>query len=95
MTLEVDFRESDNLLVDLSTSKALDVDFVDFKPIEVSFEKAIFEQGLNGFSPIATVEQLPDGAKITVIDLNGTTTAEVKNGSVSDVRKIVGGGANE
>lgn len=36
--------------------------------------------GYDGFSPIATVEQLEDGATITITDINGTTTATVTNG---------------
>lgn len=35
----------------------------------------------DGFSPIATVEQTPTGATITITDRQGTTTAEIKNGS--------------
>lgn len=36
--------------------------------------------GEDGFSPIATVEQTTDGAVITITDINGTTTATIKNG---------------
>lgn len=37
-------------------------------------------RGVDGFSPIANVTQEEDGAKISITDLNGTTTALVKNG---------------
>ena len=36
--------------------------------------------GADGFSPTAKVEETTDGAKITITDKNGTTTATVKNG---------------
>lgn len=36
--------------------------------------------GNDGFSPSANVEQTSEGAVITVVDANGTTTATVKNG---------------
>ena len=36
--------------------------------------------GKDGVSPTAVVRQEVDGARITIIDKNGTTTAEVKNG---------------
>lgn len=36
--------------------------------------------GSDGFSPIAIVEQTDAGAKITITDKNGTTTATVNNG---------------
>lgn len=37
--------------------------------------------GVDGFSPIASVEQTEYGAEITITDSNGTTTAQVVNGS--------------
>ena len=36
--------------------------------------------GVDGFSPTATVTQTADGATITITDKNGTTTANVTNG---------------
>lgn len=36
--------------------------------------------GKNGVSPMAKVERISNGAKITVTDINGTTTAEVYDG---------------
>ena len=36
--------------------------------------------GADGFSPTAIVEQTSTGAKITITDKNGTTTANVLNG---------------
>lgn len=38
-------------------------------------------QGNAGFSPSAKVEQISTGARITITDANGTTTAEVYNGT--------------
>lgn len=40
--------------------------------------------GSDGFSPIAYVTETETGARITITDKNGTTTAEVKNGSGGD-----------
>lgn len=37
-------------------------------------------RGVDGFSPIATVTQEEDGARITITDLSGTTTALARNG---------------
>lgn len=39
------------------------------------------ETGADGFSPIATVTQTSTGATISITDKNGTTTAEIQNGS--------------
>jgi len=36
--------------------------------------------GKDGFSPTAKVEQNTDGATITIVDEEGTTTAVIKNG---------------
>jgi hypothetical protein len=41
--------------------------------------------GKNGVSPMAKVERISNGAKITVTDTNGTTTAEVYDGEGTDV----------
>lgn len=38
-------------------------------------------QGADGFSPIAKVETIPNGATITITDKNGTTTATILNGA--------------
>lgn len=38
------------------------------------------KDGADGFSPTAIVEQTDTGAKITITDKNGTTTATVNNG---------------
>lgn len=38
------------------------------------------ENGADGYSPTASVEQSADGAKITITDKSGTTEAVVKNG---------------
>lgn len=40
--------------------------------------------GADGFSPIAKVQQLADGAKITITDATGTTEASVYNGKDGD-----------
>lgn len=36
--------------------------------------------GVDGFSPLAVVNETTDGATITITDINGTTTATVKHG---------------
>lgn len=36
--------------------------------------------GVDGFSPIANIEQTTGGAVITITDKNGTTTANINNG---------------
>lgn len=41
--------------------------------------------GKNGVSPMAKVERISNGAKITVTDINGTTTAEVYDGEGTEV----------
>jgi hypothetical protein len=38
------------------------------------------KDGTDGVSPTLTITQTDDGATITAIDINGTTTAEIKNG---------------
>ena len=56
---------------------------------ELSFDNAnkTFEMGfeetkeVSGLSPIATVERAENGTVITITDINGTTTAEVKDGA--------------
>ena len=37
--------------------------------------------GIDGFSPIAKVETITNGATITITDKNGTTTATILNGA--------------
>ena len=39
------------------------------------------DKGADGFSPIAKVETIPNGATITITDKNGTTTATILNGA--------------
>lgn len=41
--------------------------------------------GIPGFSPIAKVTQMDDGAVITITDKNGTTEAVIKNGKDSGI----------
>ena len=40
--------------------------------------------GVDGFSPIAKVETITNGATITITDKNGTTTATILNGAKGD-----------
>lgn len=42
--------------------------------------------GEDGFSPVVTVEQVPSGVEISVTDKEGTTTAEVQNGTATDAQ---------
>lgn len=51
-------------------------------------------KGADGVSPIATVTQTDDGAEFTVTDVNGTTTAVVKNGKNGADGKNGAPGAN-
>lgn len=39
------------------------------------------DPGVDGFSPIAKVETITNGATITITDKNGTTTATILNGA--------------
>lgn len=39
------------------------------------------DPGADGFSPIAKVETITNGATITITDKNGTTTATILNGA--------------
>lgn len=45
-------------------------------------------KGEDGVSPTATVTQLTTGARITITDSNGTTTAEIRNGVDADGNNI-------
>ncbi len=47
--------------------------------ISIAQEASVI-RGVDGFSPIAKVTQESDGARITITDLNGTTTAFARNG---------------
>lgn len=47
--------------------------------VDVKAEQGII-RGVDGVSPIAKVEQLPNGAEISITDIDGTTTATVHNG---------------
>ena len=40
--------------------------------------------GVDGFSPIAKVETITNGATITITDKNGTTAATILNGAKGD-----------
>lgn len=42
------------------------------------------DPGVDGFSPIAKVETITNGATITITDKNGTTTATILNGAKGD-----------
>jgi hypothetical protein len=48
--------------------------------VEVTVSGGNADQGADGFSPIATVEQTASGAVISITDKNGTTTATITNG---------------
>ena len=54
------------------------------EPGEQGPEGQAGHDGANGVSPIATVEATETGAKITITDINGTTTANVANGAKGD-----------
>lgn len=42
------------------------------------------DPGADGFSPVAKVETITNGATITITDKNGTTTATILNGAKGD-----------
>lgn len=42
------------------------------------------DPGVDGFSPVAKVETITNGATITITDKNGTTTATILNGAKGD-----------
>lgn len=42
--------------------------------------------GIDGFSPVASVTQTETGARISITDKNGTTTADVTNGTATDAQ---------
>ena len=48
--------------------------------------------GTDGFSPVAYVTETEAGARITITDKNGTTTAEVRNGGGSATPYEIGAG---
>ena len=48
------------------------------------FDGADGQGGADGFSPTATVTQTAEGATITIIDKNGTTTADIAKGAKGD-----------
>lgn len=47
---------------------------------------AVVTGGIPGFSPIAMVEQTQSGATVTITDKNGTTTANILNGTATDAQ---------
>ena len=51
---------------------------------EPGLQGATGDKGADGFSPIAKVETIPNGATITITDKNGTTTATILNGAKGD-----------
>ena len=53
---------------------------------EPGLQGATGDKGADGFSPIAKVETIPNGATITITDKNGTTTATILNGAKGEKR---------
>lgn len=58
---------------------AIQLGFAGETEISVSSNPSVI-RGVDGVSPIANVTQTADGARISITDLAGTTTAEVYNG---------------
>ena len=54
--------------------------------IEAAAQRGDFDgaDGVDGFSPTATVTQTSEGATITITDKNGTTTADIAKGAKGD-----------
>ena len=69
---EINVSQNSVVQVDISNDSSVDVG--------VSAERSVI-RGVDGFSPIAKVTQEADGAKITITDVSGTTTANVFNGA--------------
>ena len=69
---EINVSQNSVVQVDISNDSSVDVG--------VSAERSVI-RGVDGFSPIAKVTQEADGAKITITDVEGTTTANVFNGA--------------
>ena len=70
---ETEINVSQNSIVQVDISNDSNVD------VNVSAERSVI-RGVDGFSPIAKVTQEADGARITITDVNGTTTAITRNG---------------
>lgn len=68
---EISVSQNSIVQVDISNDSSVDVG--------VSAERSVI-RGVDGFSPIAKVTQETDGARITITDVNGTTTAIARNG---------------
>ena len=68
---EINVSQNSIVQVDITNDSSVDVG--------VSAERSVI-RGVDGFSPIAKVTQETDGARITITDINGTTTAIAKNG---------------
>lgn len=68
---EINVSQNSIVQVDISNDSSVDVG--------VSAERSVI-RGVDGFSPIAKVTQENDGARITITDVNGTTTAITRNG---------------
>ena len=69
---EINVDQNSIVQVDIANDSSVDVG--------VSAERSVI-RGVDGFSPIAKVTQEADGAKITITDVDGTTTANVFNGA--------------
>ena len=69
---EINVSQNSVVQVDISNDSSVDVG--------VSAERSVI-RGVDGFSPIAKVTQETNGAKITITDVDGTTTAKVFNGA--------------
>ena len=69
---EINVDQNSIVQVDISNDSSVDVG--------VSAERSVI-RGVDGFSPIAKVTQEADGAKITITDVEGTTSANVFNGA--------------
>lgn len=68
---EITVNQNSVVQVDISNNSSVDVG--------VSAERSVI-RGVDGFSPIAKVTQEVNGAKITITDIDGTTTAIARNG---------------
>ena len=69
---EINVSQNSVVQVDISNDSSVDVG--------VNAERSVI-RGVDGFSPIAKVTQEANGAKITITDVSGTTTAKAFNGA--------------
>ena len=62
------------------------------KTFNIKLEETTFlkgDPGEDGFSPVISVSNIPDGHRITIVDANGTNTIDVMNGDDVNAQKQI------